>query len=72
MWTWTNVNDAMPDAGERVLVYGDYPVYGNGVSYRRGITVGKYDAYSGKFRPETFIGLRVIAWMPLPEPPKGV
>ena len=70
---WILVDEKLPDTGERVLVYGEYPVYGSGVSYRRGITIGKFDGcYEKKWKHEAFIGLRVIAWTRLPEPPKEV
>lgn len=69
MWAWTNVNDAMPDIGVRVLVYTEYSIFGKYERRRRGITIGEYTGE--KWRCTNFLGNRVIAWMPLPEPPTG-
>lgn len=72
MKDWILASEQLPDEKERVLVYVEYPVYGNGVSLRRGITIGEYDYDCGKWRCSNFIGNRVISWRRLPEPPEGV
>lgn len=73
MLAWTNVNDAMPDRGVRVLLYGEYETYyGSEIRLKRGITTGKRDEYEDRWRTDAFIGFRVIAWMPLPNPPEGM
>lgn len=62
----------LPEDGERVLVYGEYPVYKTGKEFKRGITIGSYSYRSERWHCENFIGNRVIAWAKLPEAPKEV
>ena len=69
---WNLVSEILPDDGERVLVYGEYPVYGKGKSYRRGFTCGKYDGFCQEWRCDNLIGIQPIAWARLPERPEGV
>lgn len=67
---WNLVCEVMPERGVRVLLYGEYETYyGSEIRVKRGITTGKYDEYEEKWRCDAFIGFRVIAWMPLPNPP---
>ena len=69
---WISPNDRMPDNLDDVLVYFEYFRYGEyNCLYR---TIGIGSAYCGEW---CFINgctgwrkLKVIAWMPLPEPPK--
>ena len=69
---WNLVSEILPDDGERVLVYGEYPVYGKGKQYRRGYTCGEYDGFCQKWRCDNLIGIQPIAWARLPEMPKEV
>ena len=69
---WRIASEILPEDGEKVLVYGEHPVYGIKKSYRRGMTCGKYSDSTGKWECENLIGIRVIAWLPLPEAPEGV
>ena len=72
MTEWNLASEILPDVNERVLVYGEYPVYKTGKEYKRGITIGKYSYIAQKWECENFIGNRVIAWAKLPEAPKEV
>ena len=72
MTEWNLASESLPDDGERVLVYGEYPVFKTEKSFVRGITIGKYSSISQKWECENFIGNRVIAWATLPEAPKEV
>lgn len=57
----------LPEENVRVLVYVEYPVYAKEKYYKRGFTGGC--VYNEKWKIDTFIGGRVIAWMQFPEPP---
>ena len=70
MYDWISVNDALPETAAPVLCYYEYfhwskeqilPEYGIGF-YSNGMWGG--EVADGR-------GARVLAWMPLPEPPRG-
>ena len=69
---WNLASEILPEDGERVLTYCEYPVYGVKERFRRGITVGLYSNFTGRWETENFIGKRVIAWMRLPKSPEEV
>lgn len=65
---WNLSSEILPDDGSRVIVWTEHEMYGNGISYRRDITIAEYK--DGKFKCANYLGNRVVAWMRLPEPPK--
>lgn len=68
---WTLVEDALPTDGEDVLCWYEYFRFG---SYNRLYrTFGIGYQYNGNWGGEVSNGrlARVLAWMPLPEPPEG-
>ena len=68
---WRKVVDKMPEDGKEVLCWYEYFRYGN---YNRMFqTYGIGQCYNKMWCGEVANGIRarVIAWMPLPEPPKG-
>ena len=72
MKEWNLASEILPVDGDRVLVYGEYPVYKTGKEFKRGITIGKFSNAEQKWHCENFIGNRVIAWARLPEAPKEI
>lgn len=67
---WTLVEDALPPNGENVLCWYEYFRFG---SYNRLYrTFGIGYQYNGNWGGEVSTGrlARVLAWMPLPDPPK--
>lgn len=70
MSKWISVEERLPPDGEHVLCWCEYFRYG---SYNRMYkTYGIGYQYNGNWGGEVANGTkaRVIAWMPLPEPPK--
>ena len=68
---WISVKDGLPEDGKEVLCWYEYFRYG---SYNRMFqTYGIGQCYNKMWYGEVANGIRarVIAWMPLPEPPKG-
>ena len=68
---WIRVKDGLPEDGKEVLCRYEYFRYG---SYNRMLqTYGTGQCSNKMWRGEVANGIRarVIAWMPLPEPPKG-
>lgn len=66
---WNLASEILPDDGSRVIVYTEHEMYGKDISYRRDITIAEYA--NCKWKCANYLGNRVIAWMRLPEPPKG-
>lgn len=67
---WISVKDGLPEDGKEVLCWYEYFRYG---SYNRMFqTYGIGHCYNKTWCGEVANGTRsrVIAWMPLPEPPK--
>ena len=67
---WTPVSEGLPEDGEDVLCWYEYFRYGE---YNRMFqTFGIGYQYFGTWSGEVSIGrdTKVLAWMPLPEPPK--
>lgn len=67
---WTPVSEGLPEDGEDVLCWYEYFRYGE---YNRMFqTFGIGYQYFGTWSGEVSIGrdAKVLAWMPLPEPPK--
>lgn len=70
---WIPVEDALPDSKEDVLVWFEYFRYGEYNCLCQTYGIGNYNKnYDGwMVNHETgWDQLRVIAWMPLPEPPE--
>lgn len=70
MAEWISVKDGLPEDGKEVLCWYEYFRYGN---YNRMFqTYGIGLCYNKMWCGEVARGFRarVIAWMPLPEPPK--
>ena len=68
---WTKVEDGLPENGVNVLCWYEYFRYG---SYNRMFrTYGIGYQYNGNWAGDAAFGhkARVLAWMPLPDPPKG-
>ena len=68
---WTKVEDGLPENGVNVLCWYEYFRYG---SYNRMFrTYGIGYQYNGNWAGDAAFGhkARVLAWMPLPNPPKG-
>ena len=71
MAEWISVKERLPEDGKEVLCWYEYFRYG---SYNRMFqTYGIGQCYNKMWCGEVANGIRarVIAWMPLPEPPKG-
>lgn len=71
MAEWISVKNRLPKDGKEVLCWYEYFRYG---SYNRMFqTYGIGHCYNKMWFGEVANGIRarVIAWMPLPEPPKG-
>ena len=74
MGDWIFVEDKLPESTDEVLVWFEYFRYGeyNGLYQTWGI--GEYFKQYNSWMIDHSTGwrdLRVIAWMPMPEPPKG-
>lgn len=69
---WILAEERLPDEREVVLVYTEHVMYGKEKYVVRDITVGEYDYFSNKWKCCMYLGNRVIAWKPLPEPPRGL
>ena len=68
---WISVKDRLPEGGKEVLCWYEYFRYG---SYNRmWRTYGIGSCFNGHWGGEVMNGTcaRVIAWMPLPEPPES-
>lgn len=73
MSEWISVRDRLPEEGEEVLAWFEYYRYGeyNCLYQRYGIGAYFENFKSWLINGETgWRDLRVIAWMPLPTPPK--
>ena len=74
---WISVEDRLPDSMDDVLVWYEYRAYeGSGGLSKRKVKeygIGCYIPQMGVWSKDPGIGTeaRVIAWMPLPEPPKS-
>ena len=68
---WISVKDRMPENGEYVLCWYEYFRYGDFNAMFAAYGIGY--CYNGHWGGEVANGTkaRVLAWMPLPEPPKG-
>lgn len=68
---WINVKDRLPEDGKEVLCWYEYFRYGDYDCMWR--TYGIGFCHCGVWIGEVAQGVkaRVIAWMPLPEPPEG-
>lgn len=67
---WINVNDELPENGEDVLCWYEYFRYGSyNCMYQ---TYGIGYCFNGHWAGEVMNGTkcRVLAWQPLPAPPK--
>lgn len=71
MSEWISVKDKMPEDGVDVLCWYEYFRYGDYNCMWRTYGIGRcfYKMWSGEVANGT--RARVIAWMPLPEPPEG-
>lgn len=71
MVEWISVKDKMPEDGVDVLCWYEYFRYGDYDCMWRTYGIGL--CYRGAWVGEVAQGTktRVIAWMPLPEPPEG-
>ena len=67
---WNLASEIFPDDGSRVLVYTEHTMFGKEKYYKRDITIAEYTG--GKWKCANYSGNQVIAWMRLPEGPKGV
>ena len=70
---WIPVDDALPESSEDVLVWFEYFRYGEYNCMYQTYNIGNYFAKHDSWMVGHETGwqkLRVIAWMPLPEPPK--
>ena len=68
---WIYAEEMLPEEREKVLVYTEHDMFGREHYKRSDITIGEYDYISDKWKVSQFLGNRVIAWMLMPEPPKG-
>ena len=68
---WISVKDRLPENGEYVLCWYEYFRYGDFNAMFAAYGIGY--CYNGHWGGEVANGTkaRVLAWMPLPEPPKG-
>lgn len=68
---WISVKDRLPKNGEYVLCWYEYFRYGDFNAMFEAYGIGY--CYNGHWGGEVANGTkaRVLAWMPLPEPPKG-
>lgn len=68
---WISVKDRLPENGEHVLCWYEYFRYGDFNAMFAAYGIGY--CYNGHWGGEVANGTkaRVLAWMPLPEPPKG-
>lgn len=68
--SWTRADEALPPDGEDVLCWYEYFRFGE--YYRMYQTFGIGYQYNGMWGGEVAQGqkARVLAWIPLPEPPK--
>lgn len=67
------VEDALPDSAEDVLVWFEYFRYGEYNCLYQTYGIGNYFSHHDNWLIDKSTGwrdLRVIAWMPLPKPPK--
>ena len=71
MGEWINVADKLPENGKDVLCWYEYFRYGD--YNRMWRTYGIGHCFNKMWFGDVANGIRarVIAWMPLPEPPKG-
>lgn len=70
---WISVEDALPDSTEDVLVWFEYFRYGEYDCLYQTYGIGNYSKNYDDWIVNHETGwdqLRVIAWMPLPEPPE--
>lgn len=73
-YEWVSVKDRLPEEGDDVLVWFEYYRYGeyNCLYQTHGIGTYFENFKSWLINGETgWRDLRVIAWMPLPEPPES-
>lgn len=71
---WISVEDALPKSSEDVLVWFEYFRYGEYNCMYQTYNIGNYFAKHDSWMVGHETGwqkLRVIAWMPLPEPPES-
>lgn len=68
---WISVEDRLPENGEYVLCWYEYFRYGDFNAMFAAYGIGY--CYNGHWGGEVANGTkaRVLAWMPLPDPPKG-
>ena len=71
MGEWINAADKLPENGKDVLCWYEYFRYGSYNCMCQDYGIGR--CYNGIWIGEVACGVRarVIAWMPLPEPPEG-
>ena len=70
---WVSVKDRLPENNEEVLVWYEYFRYGEYNCLYQTWGIGEYFKNYNSWMIDHSTGghkLRVIAWMPLPEPPK--
>ena len=68
---WIPCSEQMPESGEDVLVWFEYYRYGDYDGLCQTYGIGTYYAYQKNWLINQSTGwnnLRVIAWMPLPDP----